>query len=57
MFRKADPDHILSRGTTYVRICGAEELLSSMYLMLRRALCESDQRRCSARHVFVGSLA
>ena len=23
MFRKADPDHMLSRGTTYVRIFGA----------------------------------
>jgi hypothetical protein len=25
MFRKADPDHMLSRGTTYVRIFGAAE--------------------------------
>jgi len=24
MFRKADPDHMLSSGTTYVRICGAK---------------------------------
>ena len=27
MFRKADPDHMLSRGTTYVRILAGAALL------------------------------